>query len=756
MTKEIILQSAAAGIAGYQLSKLYHAQTESKQFGDRSRRIYESIVSCYKDNINSEIPAEWQIEKLSTGAIRPSNTMKDINTLSGLITILEKAKVELDKNLTSDVQGHKSEMINSIVIYLKVILTRHTDCEHNMSKSSFKHISGTMPQEARLDGPELMFITEFSLALLKEPMETSQEVKKRLTYFDNFLRGPISEHENKHKNPFSTLQGIQNRIINIHSILTVEENDRKLPNLLDNLINSILLLNNKVISLIYSCSLGSKKRFSISRFMSDDEESIEVIKHRSGLALYLMLKELGFKNAMNPDKITKENINEINRSILSKISLSKNNPFSAKLSGIRSFIKEDQHEAIYSDITDLLRDVAFLYYHTKILKSMKKSLPILGIQWGLKDDNSNTAIQTMIKITQLAHQRLRTNSIRFNTTHQEKITLHKNNSKHHSLDLYDNPGRGITDFNDYSTKSEGGVTKLVVSISENIKRYQDLQFIIDEKVAFLNNIFNSTLHCIQLEENYTQEPLEEFSLVRQKLIKALETLPSDVYLEQQSTLRPPNTQAITLPIQSNSIAEISDIMTKPNTTFALRNIVTDNYQWRSEVLKEIYNKIIKQHQWALHRWEWVASCWGTYNNESFIKFYDIINTMIRLIENTHATTDELNALDYIVQAYVQRNQANFFKTPPTYTEKAMSIRSNETKDGCLIIQSENSSCRVPINLLTLEFKNFFSSYEGDGMTEAIRKKKEDVSQLRSGIDELKEKNERLQMELSEIETLRAI
>ena len=751
MTQELILETAVAGITGYQLSSLYHAQQEPKPFDNRSQEIYECMVEQYLKS-NPEIPIEWQVDKLSNGSIRPKNTMRGLDTLSELIQKLEHAKLILDKNLTSDIQGHKSEIINSLIIYLDVLRERHITFNKNITGSSAKHLFGVMPRESRLDGPELMLITEFSLSLINEPVNTYRDIEKRKKFFDAFLTGPISEYENPHKNPFITLQSVSKRIEQIHSILSNEKEDSTLPDLLGNLINGILLLNTKIISLIYSCCLDSKKSFNISKFMSDDQESLDVRKHRTGLALYLVFKELGFKNSMNTDKITKENMNEINRCILSKISISQNNPYSAENSGIRVFISDDKHEKTYDDITNLLRDIAFLYYHIKVLKAIKNTLPTLGIQWGLTNETTKTAIKTILQIAQIAHDRLKLNAKNFSREQNNAIITYTQ-TINSVPNAYENPNRGITEFNNFIGKHDKTITNLMTTISNNVEKYEETSYVIDEKVTFLNCVFNSTLHCIELEEIYTANK-SEFKEIRSQLIQAIKTLPSDVLAEQQMEQKPANDQVF-LPVQSTCIAEISDIMTKPERRFALRNIISETYDWRSKVLKEIYNKIITNHAWALSYNRLHAWCWGTYNNENFIKFYDIINTMIRTIENTHTEVQELNTLEYIVKTYVERNQANFFRNPPVYDQKLVPISSTETEENCLVIRSENSACRVPINSLTLEFKEFFSSTDVGSLTQTLHKKKEEVTQLQVVVDELKEKNERNQMTLSEIETLRA-
>ena len=105
--KNLILTSTAAGIAGFGLSSIYHAEKESSPFDDRSKAIYESMIECYKRNISPKIPPEWQVEKLERGQIKSKKMVKDMDALRELLRILQYAQTDLEKNITSPIRFNK-------------------------------------------------------------------------------------------------------------------------------------------------------------------------------------------------------------------------------------------------------------------------------------------------------------------------------------------------------------------------------------------------------------------------------------------------------------------------------------------------------------------------------------------------------------------------------------------------------------------------------------------------------------------------
>ena len=604
-------------------------------------------------------------------------------------------------------------IVNSITSLIKAITDRYSDALKNSSGSTFKHIIGIMPEEPRPDGPELMFITEFATMLIRDPMDKQDDIKNREKFFFEFLRGPLSQHESTHKNIFSTFESISERLNNIGNILKDQQNARQLPELLNEYINHVLLQNDKVINLIYCCCKDSNKLFNLAKFMSEDADALTFRKHRIGHTLYSIFNELGFKYSTNTEKITMENVNKINRSILTKFSASEKDVYVINEIGVREFLKdnneaidyfkEHNHEKIYDDIVKLLKDIVSIYYHVKVIKSMQKSLPTLGIHTFLTNENTVSAIDTVIKITEKTFIRLRANANEFKDKHD--LQLHEIKDKRLEIkESTKNPADGIAMFTEKNVPAEV-FQECKTKILDNIKKYKiNPQLLTHEKVTLLKHIFCTTLDCIQLQIEQNEKTENDYKTPKEILQKALNKLTlNHGHDEYNNSIGESNTTTQVSTIKTKNIEEICALMTKPNQVFALRDNVLTKHKFRSKLLEEIYKKIIIDKKWALHRWEWYSACFGTYNNKQFIRFYDIINTTIRTIENTPANQTELDILENIVKLYVQKSQTNFFRSPPKYTEKGNSISAKYNEDNTMSLGIADSSYQVPISLFSQEF-----------------------------------------------------
>ncbi|MDG2348984.1 MAG: hypothetical protein P8L77_05940 [Gammaproteobacteria bacterium] len=659
-TYETIFSGISSFFVGWKLGQIFSSSDQLPYYDLQTKQIYNDLISHYHQQIQIETLESWSvISEVNNGEqkIRPRHIA---NNLREAVVDYNRTILTLEQYTEDEVNDHHAEILRCIVDFLESILNRH-DERSNMSyvrcgwqnMCVYFNLGQHIP---RLDGPEIMFFTETAESIINSYNDNldNEKINHRTIYCENILNSRMANHRHSSNHLVAEkLDLILGHYKSIKDIISDRQENKDIPQSLNDMLRSINFVNKKTLHLIYRLTEGSKRDFDIDEFMNGNiNEAQTTTEHELGKILHSSLAETGINNVFSTNRFPKKVLDRVLQETLKKLNNTHKIFKNSTSSGIREFFEtpEKRHH-IFNFTIDILQDVFRLYFYSKRLCVINEALSIIGINWMITHESTKTSIETQLEITKKTFLRLLSNIKRYINIYDKAIEQHHLKQNKHSNDpIYQNTHNAIIEFNhvvlndkkmsDLFEKSYVGINSLIQN-----KNNEPLQITIETK-EILIMWYNGVLESIILE---TGSSNEDYILVQRKLGQALNELKNVEILEPSQEI-------------SDLIQEILNLLIATTNNDHETPCIDRNHTWRSIVLKDIYDRAV---------WKYKA---GT---ELCDNFYRKLKLAIYKIEtNPSIISIGMSCLEIILSKFVDQHKQICYPSPPLHIQplKALSFK----------------------------------------------------------------------------------
>lgn len=670
--------------AGWKLAELFAESNELPHYDSDTKEIYEELIQHYRAQINNEMPKQWHVQSEMVGneqKTRPLRTANDLNT--AIISYNET--IEMLEKFTEDVVfEHYGNILKCIVDLLESVLERYSKKRdwrlwwHSFfgAESSNEYKRLEPKYIPRLDGPEILFFTEIAESILMGLNENIdfKKINNRKIYCESISKSKMSNHRHtiNHKVAI-TLDLILDHYTSISEAVYLREENKDIPQSIDDMLRSINFINKMVLHLIYRCMEGSKRDFDIDEFMKGDtKESINSTNHLLGNILLESLETTGINNIFSVKKFTKRTLDWMLANNLKTYERFNNQTSS----GIRQFFYTPSKQLkIFNSTIHILQDVFRLYFYSKRLEIIQNALITLGINIMVTNEGTKNSIETQLEITKKTFTRLINQVEVYINDYKEAINEHHKYKKLYLNDpIYQNTHRAIIEFNENVLQDKKMITlfessKIKINTLIQYKNNNPSQ-ITQETKDILIMWFSGVLDSITLESSLSTE---DYTSVRETLEKALVNLTNKQSLEPSQPISAFIQEILNLLIANSNETTEDDMSTIE--TFE------ENHTWRSPVLKEIYDNAAWQYQ---------------ARKENCIKYYKKLKKVLYLIETKQAIGSiGLYSLEIILRKFVKKNEKDCYPKLPMHHQPLQALVFN-VKEQEVNISLDEENYTLPL------------------------------------------------------------
>lgn len=674
--------------AGWKLAELFAENNELPHYDSDTKEIYEELIQHYRAQINNQIPLQWHVKSEMVGKEQKTRPLRTANDLNTAIISYNETIAMLEEFTEDVVFEHYGNILKCIVDLLESVLERYSK-EHSWglwlsswvygSESYKEYYKHNIP---RLDGPEIMFFTEIAESILMGLNENIdyEKINNRKIYCESISKCKMSNHHRhttfNHKVAI-TLDLILDHYTSISEAVYLREENKDIPQSINDMLRSINFINKMVLHLIYRCMEGSKRDFDIDEFIKGvTKESEHSTNHLLGGILLESLKTTGINNIFSVKKFTKQTLDWMLANNLKTYEISSGCFNNQNSSGIRQFFDTPPKQLkIFNSTIHILQDVFRLYFYSKRLEIIQNALITLGINIMVTHEGTKNSIETQLEITKKTFTRL-INQVEV-YINDYKIAIdehHKYKKKYLNDPIYQNTHRAIIQFNENVLQDKKMIelfesSKIKINTLIQYKNNNPSQ-ITQETKDILIMWFSGVLDSITLESGLSTE---DYTSVRETLEKALVNLTNKQSLEPSQPISAFIQEILNLLIANSNETTENDMGTIE--TFE------ENHTWRSPVLKEIYDNAT---------WQYQAT------KENCINYYKKLKKVLYLIETKQAIGSiGLYSLEIILRKFVKKNEKDCYPKLPMHHQPLQALVFN-VKEQEVNISLDEENYTLPL------------------------------------------------------------